>query len=152
MLGGLAGSTLGLFTLALLLSLDVILPRAAEIAIMAGCGVLGSLLIAWQKRVIVAFATSFGGAFLTFAAVDAFARTGFVGILGQAFKGRQINQPRWDVLQHQTNAVYGMLAGIGALFLLGLTIQLIISRKFGNAWSPRAKNPYAPAIGHSIYY
>ncbi|KAJ3063312.1 hypothetical protein HDU98_000868 [Podochytrium sp. JEL0797] len=91
------------------------------------CCLLFSGLIFWFETPILMAATSLGGSYATFAGLDMFVRTGFIGIAMHVTRGDRNSQ------EGAGNGWIWMLVGCVALALVGLACQMRSLKKSGGA-------------------
>lgn len=120
-IGVLGGLALSSYALVFVSSFTPI-TYGVRIAVMILCALIGGVLISQAERHIVIVGSSLFGAMAFMYGLDMFANTGYADLL--ELLSRTEIQEEWKTLQQGLGqAVYGMLAGVVALFLLGVFVQ-----------------------------
>lgn len=123
LIGSLFGFTFAMYILSLK-SGGLISSETWRIVFIVLMTVLGGVAIFFLEKIVIILATAFNGSYLVFSGIDYFAKTGFNQAL-EAF----ITTKNTYVL---TDAVAGMLGGVGALFVIGVLYQFFEKRRYAD--------------------
>ncbi|ORX83955.1 hypothetical protein K493DRAFT_320176 [Basidiobolus meristosporus CBS 931.73] len=115
-IGGLGGFALSMFILSLKDGL-LITNSTARYVFIGVFVVVGMVLIFFFEKPILIVGTALIGSYSLVVGVDYFVRTGFTQQLLDFLNGRG------ETFYHTTGAVYGMLASLAILFLVGVFVQ-----------------------------
>jgi hypothetical protein len=137
-IGMLLGFTLGNFVLGFV-SNGAIQSETGRIIFLAVLAIIGGIAILFLETTLLVVGTAFSGSYAVFFGIDVFAQTGFGNGMQTFLSGGGVYVA--------TGAVYGMLAGVLLLAILGSIYQFRDTKR--KSLSHRSSEPSEPPKGYA---